>query len=65
MAVIDPITWGQDLQKNNSPCLNNLDLFVVDIQQMYGNMDWRLNIARKSLYDFPQGCYNADENIRL
>jgi len=46
-TVIDPITWGQDLQKNNSPCLNNLDLFVAEIQTMYGNEDRRLNLARK------------------
>jgi len=63
-TMIDPITWGQDLQKNNSPCLNNLDLFVAEIQKMYGDKDRRLNVARKSFYDFPQGYYNADENVR-
>jgi len=52
-TMIDPITWGQDLKKNNSPCLNHLDLFVAEIQKMYGYKDRRLNVARKSFYDFP------------
>jgi len=63
-TMIDPITLGQDLQQNNSPCLNNLDLFVAEIQKMYGDMDRRHNVARKSFYDFPPGYYNADENVR-
>jgi len=46
-TMIDPITWSQDLQKNNSPCLNNLDLFVAEIQKMYGDKDQRLNVASK------------------
>jgi len=62
-TMIDPITWGQDLQKNNSPCLNNLDLFITEIQKMYGDKDRRLNLARKSFYNFPQGYYKADENV--
>jgi len=64
MTMFDPITWGQDLQKNDSPCLNNLDLFVAEIQKMYRDKDRRLNVARKSFYHFPQGYYNADENVR-
>ena len=62
--IIDPITCGQDQQKNNSPCLNNLELFVAEIQKIYGDKDRRLNVARKSFYDFPQVYYNADENVR-
>jgi hypothetical protein len=62
-TMIDPITCGQDLQKNNSPCLNNLDLFVAEIQKMYGDKDRRLNLARKSFGNFPQGYYSAGENI--
>jgi len=61
--MIDPIAWGQDLQKNNSPCFNNLDLFVAEIQTMYGDKDRRLNVARRSFYDFPQGYSCADENV--
>jgi len=63
-TMIDPITWGQDLQKNNSTCLHDFDLFVGEIQKMYGDKDRRLNVARKSFYDFPQGYYNANENVR-
>jgi hypothetical protein len=62
--MIDPTIWGQDLKKNNSPCLNNLDLFVAEIHKMYGYQDQSLNVARKSLYDFPQCYYNANENVR-
>jgi len=62
-TMIDPITWGQDLQKNNSPCLNNLDCFVAEIQKMYSNKDRRLIRARKSFDDFPQGYYNADVQV--
>ena len=63
-TMIDPITWGQDLQKNNSPCLNNLDLFVAEIQRMYGDKDRRLDVTRKPFYEFQQGYHNADGNIR-
>jgi len=62
-TMIDPITWGQGLQKFNSPCLNNLDVFIVEIQKMYSDKDQRLNAARKSFYDILQGYWNADENI--
>jgi hypothetical protein len=27
-SMIDPITWGQDLLTNDSPCLHDFDLFV-------------------------------------
>jgi hypothetical protein len=63
-TMIDPIIWGQDLKKNNLPCLNNLDLFVAEIHKMYGDMDRRLNMAWKLFNDFPQSYYNADENLR-
>jgi len=48
MTMIDPITWFQDLQKINSPRVNNLGTIVAEIKKMYGNKDWRLNRARKS-----------------
>lgn len=34
LTVINTNTQGQDWQKNNKPCLNNLDLFVAEIQKM-------------------------------
>ena len=52
--MIDPITWGQDVQKNNSTCLHNFDRFAGEIKKMYGEKDWRLKAARKSLYDYQQ-----------
>jgi len=48
-TMIDPMTWGHDLQKNNSTCLQDLDLFFGEIQKMYGDKDRRLNVARISL----------------
>jgi len=54
-TMIDRITRGQDLQKNNSTCFHDFDLFVGEIQKMYGNKDRRLNVARKSYYDSPHG----------
>jgi len=63
-TMIDPITWGQDVQRNNSTCLHDFDLLVGEILKMYGDKDRRLNVARKSFYDFPQGYYNANENVR-
>jgi len=62
-TMINPITWGQDLQKNNAPCLNNLDLFIAEIQMMYGDKDRRPNVATRSVYESPQGYYNAEEDI--
>jgi hypothetical protein len=31
---------------------------------MFGDKDWRLNMARKSCYDFLQGYCNANKNVR-
>jgi len=62
-SMIDPNTWGQDLEKNNSPCLHNLDLFVGEIPKMYSNKDRRLNVARKIYNNLPQGYYNSNPNI--
>lgn len=36
-TTIDPITWGENLQKNNSTCLQDHDLLVGEIQNMYSN----------------------------
>jgi hypothetical protein len=55
MTTMHPITWCHDLQKNNSPWLYDIDCFIGDMQRMYGNVNWRLNAARKSDYDIPQG----------
>jgi len=63
MTVIDSVTWGQDLQNNNSTCLNDFDLFIGEIQKMYGDNDRRLNVARKSFCDFREAYYNANENV--
>jgi len=63
-TMIDPIPWGQDVQKNNSPCLNNLNIFVAEIQKLYGDNVQRLIVARKSFYDFPQGYENTNKNVR-
>jgi len=63
-SMIDPITLDQDLQKNNWTCLHDFDLFIEEIQMMYGDMDRGLNVARKSYYDIPQGYYNTNKNLR-
>jgi len=63
-TMIDPIPCGQDLQKTNSTCLHNFDHFVGEMQKMYGDEDRRLNVAKKSYVNFPQGYDNANENLR-
>jgi hypothetical protein len=63
-TMIDPITWGQDLHKNNSTCLHDFNLFFGEIQKMFSDKDRRLNMVKKSFYHCPQGYYNANENIR-
>jgi len=63
-TMINPITKGQVLQKNNSTCLHNFDHFIGEIQKMYSDKDHILNLARKSYYDFAKGYYNANENVR-
>jgi hypothetical protein len=62
--MIDPITQGQDLQKNNSTCLYNFNFFIGEIQMLYGDKDWRLNVATNSFHDIRQGYCNANENVR-
>jgi hypothetical protein len=62
--MIDPTPWGQDIQKNNSTCLHDNDLFVGEIQMMSGNKDRRFNVARKSYYNFPESYNNANENVQ-
>jgi len=47
--MIHPITWGQNLLTNDSPFIHNFDLFVKEIQKMYGEKDRKLN-ARTRLY---------------
>jgi hypothetical protein len=62
--MIDPITWCQDLQKNSLTCLHDFDLFVGEIQKMYGDKNRRVNVARISFYEFPECYYNATEKVR-
>jgi hypothetical protein len=47
-TMIVQITSNEDLQKNNSTCLHDIDCFFGDIQMMYSDTDWRFNVARKS-----------------
>ena len=61
--MIDPGTWGQDLHKNNSPSLNNIDRFIASWQMMYGNKDQILNVGRIWFYDIPEYSYNHHGNI--
>ena len=49
-TMIDPMTWSQDRQKNNSTCLHNFDHDIGEIQKMYSNKDRRVNVARKTYY---------------
>jgi len=61
--MIDSISWGHNLRKSNTPCLCNFDVFVGQIQNMYSNHHKRLNMVRRWYDDFPQGYYNANENL--
>ena len=62
-TMIDSITGSQDLQMNNSTSCENFDLFIGEIQKMYSNKDWRLNVIMKSYYDCALGNYNANETV--
>jgi hypothetical protein len=61
--IIDPNTWGEDIQMKNSTCLHDFNIFVGNIQKMNSDKNWRLNEGIKSYYDCPQGYYNASANV--
>ena len=63
-SMIDPITWGQDLLTNDSPCLHDFDLFVSEIQKMYGDKDRKLNAGTRLYLEFHQGHHDPDESVR-
>jgi len=62
-TMIDPITCCQDLQMNKSTCLDDFDLFVWEIQMMYGDQNGRLNAVRKSSYNCLQCLHKTNWNI--
>jgi hypothetical protein len=62
-TMLDPITCGEDWQKNNSTCLYEFELFVWEMQKMYSDQDRRLHMATKSFHDWPQGYYNPNANV--
>ena len=51
-TMINPITWGQELQPMDSPCLHNVDYFVGEIKKIYDHKNQRLNADTKSYYGF-------------
>jgi len=63
MIMIDSTHWGQHLQMYNWPSLHNFNLLDAEIQKMYHDKDWRLNMARKWCYSCLQGYWNANENL--
>jgi len=63
-SMIDPITWGQDLLTNDSPCIHDFDLFVNEIQKMYGEKDRKLNAGTRLYHEFCQGHHDPSESVR-
>jgi hypothetical protein len=61
--MIDLNTWGQDLLTNNSPCLHDFDLFVSEIQMMYGDKDCKLNADTRLYLEFRQGHHDPNESV--
>jgi len=62
--MIDPITWGQDLLTNDSLCLYDFNLFVSEIQKMYGDKDCKLIAASRLYIEFCQGHHNPEESLQ-
>jgi len=62
--MIDTITWGQDLLTNDSPCMHDFNLFVNEIQPMYGEKDRKLNTGTRLYHGFRQGHHDPDESVR-
>jgi hypothetical protein len=62
--MIDPSTWGQDLLPNDSPCLHDFDLFVSEIQKMYGDKARKLNAGTSLYLEFCQGHHDPDESVQ-
>jgi len=50
----DPSEWASDLQESKDPCLENFELFMNELQKMYGDKDWRLNSATKAIQEYQQ-----------
>jgi hypothetical protein len=62
--MIDPITWGQDLLTNDSPCIHDFDLFINEIQKMYGEMDCKLNAGTRLYHEIRKCHHDPDESVR-
>jgi len=61
--MIDPITWGQDLLINDSPCHYDFDLFVSKIQKVYGDKHCKLNAGTRLYLQSRQGHHDPDESV--
>jgi len=50
----DPSEWGSDVRDTQDLCLENFELFTRELQKMYGDIDWRLNSAIKTMQAYWQ-----------
>jgi len=63
-TMLDPITWGQNLQKDNSTCLHDFDGFVGEMKKISCDKDRTLHMVTNSFYDLLQGFNNPNKNAR-
>jgi len=64
MSMIDPITWGQDINTNDSPCLHDFYCFVINIPKMYSEKDHKLNAGTRLYLEFREDCHDSDESVQ-
>jgi len=62
--MTDPVTWSHDLLANDHPCLNDLDLFIIEFGKQYGDKDRRQKSSTRAYHEMMQGYHNPDKNVR-
>ena len=57
-SAINPITGGQDLLTNDSPCLHDFDHCICKIQKKYGDKGHGLHVGTRLYLQFRQGYHD-------
>jgi hypothetical protein len=51
---MSPAELASNQRKANDPCLDDFELYVNEVQKMYGNNDRRLDSAIKAMQQYQQ-----------
>ena len=61
--MTDPSEWASSLLSANGPCLQNWDLFEVEIESMYGDRNRRIGASTRAIEEYAQG-HHGPETVR-